>query len=140
VYKRQLSLIFLIYTEASIYITFIVTASMFGVMALYGYFTRSDLTTIGNISIMALFGLIVGFVVSIFLDSSWFDYVLSIIGVIVFTLLTAYNVQKIKRLAQQLMADRETMNKIAVLGAFALYLDFINLFLYMIRFMGKQKE
>lgn len=135
-----LSLIFLIYTQASIYTTFLVAASMFGAMALYGYFTRADLTTIGAMSFMALFGLIIGLVVNMFLRSPTIDYILSAIGVVIFTLLTAYDVQRLKQLAQQLMADRETMNKIAVLGSLTLYLDFINLFLYMLRFMGKQKE
>lgn len=135
-----LSLIFLVFIRASIYSTFLVTAAMFGAMALYGYFTRADLTTIGNMSIMALFGLIIGLLVNMFLRSAMMDYILSAIGVIIFTLLTAYDVQKIKRLAQQLMADRETMNKVAVLGALTLYLDFINLFLFLLRFMGKEKE
>ncbi len=135
-----LSSIFLVYTEASIYTTFLVTAGMFGTMALYGYVTESDLTTIGNISLMALFGLILGLLINMFLRSPGFDFMLSAIGVIVFTLLTAYDTQKIKRMAQQLMADRETMGKIAILGALTLYLDFINLFLYLLRFMGRRRE
>ena len=113
---------------------------MFGTMALYGYVTESDLTTIGNISLMALFGLILGLLINMFLRSPGFDFMLSAIGVIVFTLLTAYDTQKIKRMAQQLMADRETMGKIAILGALTLYLDFINLFLYLLRFMGRRRE
>jgi len=135
-----LSLIFLVYTQASIYSTFLVTASMFGAMALYGYFTRADLTTIGNMGMMALFGLIIGLLVNMFLRNPMLDYILSAVGVVIFTLLTAYDVQKIKQLGQRLIADRETMNKVAVLGALTLYLDFINLFLFLLRFMGKEKK
>jgi FtsH-binding integral membrane protein len=135
-----LSIIFLVYAQASIYTAFLVASSMFAAMALYGYFTRTDLTVFGNMLFMALIGLIVGLLVNMFLRSPLIDYILSVIGVIVFTVLTAYDVQRIKQLAQQLMADRETMNKIAVLGALTLYLDFINLFLYLLRLMGREKK
>jgi len=137
----MLSIIFFIYTTGSIASTFVATASMFGIMALYGYMTRTDLTTMGNISIMALFGLIVALIINLFLRNPFIDLVLSGIGVIVFALLTAYDTQKIKQLGRQLLIDdRQEMRKIALLGALTLYLDFINLFLFLLRFMGKQRE
>ncbi len=134
-----LSVIFLAYTQASIFATFLTTATMFGAMSLYGYFTKADLSTIGNMATMALFGLIIGMLVNLWLGSSMFEYVLSAIGVVVFTLLTAYDVQKIKQLGQQLIAQREAMNKVAIVGALTLYLDFINLFLFLLRFTGQRK-
>jgi FtsH-binding integral membrane protein len=134
------SVIFLIYAQASIYTTFLVTASMFGVMAIYGYFTRTDLTAIGNLAFMALIGLIVGLLVNWWLRSPRFDFIISVIGVFVFTILTAFDVQRIKQIGQRLMADRQAMNKIAVLGAMTLYLDFLNLFLFLLRFTGKQRD
>ncbi len=135
-----LSIIFQIYTTASIYSTFLVTAGMFGGMCLYGYFTGADLTAAGSISIMMLWGLILGGVVNMFLQSPGMQWVLSIIGVVVFTLLTAYDTQKLKRIGQQMIADQEMLDKVAILGALTLYLDFINLFMYLLRFMGKRRE
>ncbi len=135
-----LSVIFEVYTEVSIFQTFIVTAGMFGVMAVYGYVTRSDLSRMGNISFMMLVGLVIGMFVNIFLRSQAMDFVLSGIGVIVFTLLTAYDMQRLKRLGQQLFAEQEVMAKIAVLGALTLYLDFVNLFLFLLRFMGRRRD
>jgi FtsH-binding integral membrane protein len=135
-----LSPIFLVYTTGSIWLTFAVTAGTFGAMGLYGYFTRADLSTMGSFLTMALIGLIIGFLVNMFLHSQAFDYVLSGIGVIIFTLLTASDVQKLKRLSQSMVADQETMGKIAVLGALTLYLDFINLFLFLLRFLGNRRD
>jgi len=109
-------------------------------MCLYGYFTGADLTGVGSISIMMLFGLIIGTVVNMFLRSSGFEFMLSAAGVVIFTLLTAYDAQKIKRMGQRMMADQEMMDKVAVLGALTLYLDFVNLFLYLLRFMGKRRR
>lgn len=135
-----LSSIFLIYEITSIYVTFLITASMFGIMCLYGYFTHADLSSIGNIAMMALFGIIIAMIVNIFLKSAAMDFVISGIGVVLFTLLTAYDTQKIKQMAQQLIAEREVLSKIALLGALTLYLDFINLFLFLLNFMGRRKE
>jgi FtsH-binding integral membrane protein len=134
------SVIFLIYTDASIFKTFLITAGMFGIMSAYGYLTRSDLTTAGNIAFMALIGLVIAGIVNIFLKSSQFDLVISAVGVLVFTVLTAYDTQKLKELAQHLFADRETVAKVSVIGALTLYLDFINLFLFLLRFMGKKRD
>jgi len=135
-----LSFIFEIYTDASIYTTFLVTAGMFGFTCLYGYLTKADLTSVGSFAFMGLIGLILGGLVNIFLKSSTFDFILSAAGVLVFTLLTAYDSQKIKQMAYKLLATPETRKKIAIVGALALYLDFINLFMYMLRFMGQSRE
>jgi len=134
------SVLFSAYTESSIYATFLVTAGMFGVTCLYGYFTGADLTSLGSFGFMALIGLILGGFVNLFLRSPGFDFILSAAGVLVFTLLTAYDTQKIKMLGQRLMASPKTRDRIAILGALTLYLDFINLFLYMLRFMGRRRE
>lgn len=135
-----MAFIFLIYTMTSIATTFFVTAGTFGVMALYGYVTKKDLSRIGNICIMALIGLIIATVVNIFLKNSMMDLIISGIGILLFVGLTAYDSQKIKQL---LTADdievNETTQKIALLGSITLYLDFINLFLYLLRFLGDRK-
>lgn len=136
----SLSVILHIYTAASIITTFVTAAGMFAAMALYGYFTKADLTSVGSMSIMMLWGLIITSFVNIFFRSPMVDIVLSGAGVIIFVLLTAYDSQKIKRIAQTLSADQETMAKVALIGALTLYLDFINLFLYLLRFMGKRKN
>ncbi len=135
-----MAFIFLIYTMTSIATTFFVTAGTFGVMALYGYVTKKDLSRIGNICIMALIGLIIATVVNIFLKNTMMDLIISGIGILLFVGLTAYDSQKIKQL---LTADdievNETTQKIALLGSITLYLDFINLFLYLLRFLGDRK-
>lgn len=135
-----LSSVFYVYTHASIISTFLTTALTFGVMSLYGYATKSDLTTMGNMAGMALIGLIIGMVINMFLGSAQFDYILSGVGVVLFVLLTAYDTQKIKQLSRGLVADNEVRNKIAIIGALTLYLDFINLFLFLLRFLGKQNK
>lgn len=134
------STIFLVYTEGSIFTTFLITAGMFGVMSVYGYLTRTDLTTVGNIAFMALVGLVIAGLVNMFLRSSQFDLVISAVGVLVFTVLTAYDTQKLKILASHLFADHETVAKVSVVGALTLYLDFLNLFLFLLRFMGKKRN
>lgn len=135
-----LSFIFLIYTASSIASTFFITAGTFGAMALYGYVTKTDLTRIGNICLMAIIGLIIAGVVNIFWQNSMMELIISGAGVLIFVGLTAYDSQKIKRL---LTADDIEVNdatqKIALLGALSLYLDFINLFLYLLRFLGDRK-
>ncbi len=136
----MLSAVFYVYTTASIFSTFLTAAGMFGGMSVYGYMTRSDLTAMGSIAIMMLWGLILGLVVNMFLRSPGIDFMLSGAGVIIFTLLTAYDTQKVKRLGQQMLTDQEMMEKVTILGALTLYLDFINLFLYMLRFMGKRRH
>lgn len=135
-----LSSIFYVYTEASILSTFLTTALMFSVMSLYGYVTKADLTSIGSMSMMVLVGLIIGMFINMFLKSAQFDYVLSGIGVVVFVLLTAYDTQKIKQMARPMLVEQELIGKITLVCALTLYLDFINLFLFLLRFMGKRRE
>jgi uncharacterized protein len=135
-----LSSIFLVYTQASIATTFFVTAGMFAGMSLYGYLTKADLTTVGSISVMILWGLIISMLVNWFVQSPMFDLIISGIGVIVFALLTAYDTQKIKQIGQHMIASEQVMGKVAVIGALTLYLDFINLFLFLLRFLGNRRE
>lgn len=134
------STIFLLYNIQSIYAVFFVTAGMFCCMALYGYFTKTDLSSIGKYSMMALFGLIIGFLVNMFLKSGTVDYILTLIGVVIFTVLTAYDIQKIKHMSGFLAGQGETENKMAVIGALTLYLDFINLFLMLLRLLGRRNN
>lgn len=135
-----LSFIFLVYTMTSIAGTFFITAGTFAVMALFGYVTKKDLSKLGSICLMALIGLIIASLVNLFLHNSMMDMVISCIGVLLFVGLTAYDSQKIKQL---LTADdievNETTQKIALMGAMTLYLDFINLFLYLLRLLGDRK-
>ena len=135
----SLSFIFLIYTEGSIYVTFGVSALMFGIMALVGYTTNTDLTRLGNILMMALVGMIIAGVVNFFRKSDTMTYIISFIGVIVFTGLTAYDVQKLKNIGSGAEYGIESTNKLAIMGALNLYLDFINLFLSLLRLFGSRK-
>lgn len=131
-----LSVLFLVYTADSIAVTFGVTAAMFGVMSIYGYTTSKDLTSWGSFLFMGLVGIIIASLVNLFLRNSAVSWVVSAIGVIVFTGLTAYDTWKIKALA----AAGETGRKPAIMGALTLYLDFINLFLMLLRFMGGRRD
>lgn len=131
-----LSSIFIVYTSASIFSAFFVSAATFGVMAIYGYTTKKDLTGIGSFAFMALIGLIIAQVVNMFLQNSGLDMILSYVGVLIFVALTAYDVQKIKEIGQR--ADYHP--NLAITGALALYLDFINLFLFILRIMGNRRN
>lgn len=135
-----LSFIFLVYTTDSIASTFFVTAGTFGAMSLFGYITKKDLTSIGSLCFMALIGLIIASIVNLFLHSEIMYWVITYAGVLIFVGLTAYDTQKIKRL---LLAEgtevNESTQKIALMGALTLYLDFINLFLYLLRLFGSRK-
>ena len=135
-----LSVLFLVYTMSSIATTFFVTADTFGVMAVFGYITKKDLTRIGSLCIMGVIGIIIASVVNMFLHNSMMDMIISYVGVLLFIGLTAYDAQKIKRL---LSGDdievNESTQKIALLGALTLYLDFINLFIYLLRILGDRK-
>lgn len=136
----SLSFILLAYTAASVFSTFVVTAGTFGLMALIGYTTQTDLTKFGSILFMALIGIILASVVNFFMHSGTLEYIISIAGVLIFTGLTAYDVQKLKRIG---LATGEyvgqTKDKLAIMGALTLYLDFINLFLFLLRFLGNRK-
>jgi len=133
----SLSSIFLIYTDASIAKTFAVTAASFGALSLYGYTTKRDLSAMGSFMIMGLFGLIIASVINLFLKSSALDFAVSAIGVLVFAGLTAWDTQKIKEMYYD-SDGFEVMGKKAIMGALNLYMDFINLFLFMLRFMGNR--
>jgi FtsH-binding integral membrane protein len=134
----SLSSIFLVYTSQSIVQTFFVTAAAFGALSLYGYTTRRDLTAMGSFLIMGVFGLIIAMVVNIFMQSSALQFAISAIGVLVFSGLTAYDTQKIKEMYfegdEVLVAGRK-----AIMGALTLYLDFINLFTFLLHFLGNRE-
>ena len=133
-----LSFIFVVYSLGSIAKTFFITTGMFGVMALVGATTKRDLSKLGSILFMALIGLIIASLVNIFLRSSGLDWIISLIGVVLFTALTAYDVQRVKRLATENdLYDDTQVGRLAVISALSLYLDFINLFLYLLRFFGR---
>lgn len=135
----SLGFIFLIYTSASVFKTFFVTAGVFGLMAFLGYTTKTDLTKFGSFLMMALFGIIIASLVNYFTKSAAMEYIISIIGVLVFTGLTAYDVQKLKRIGAGLQYQDQPANKLVIMGALNLYLDFINLFLFLLRFLGDRK-
>lgn len=134
------SLIFAVYTMSSIANVFFITAGTFGVMAAYGYFTKRDLSSWGKLLLMALIGLIIATLVNVFLvKSSGFDLILSYAGVLIFVGLTAYDTQKIKQMLAMQIDMGEGAQKVALLGALSLYLDFINLFLYLLRIFGRRE-
>jgi len=131
--------IFMIYTRSSIASTFLVTAGTFGAMSLYGYVTKKDLTGFGSFLFMGLIGIVIASVVNIFLQSEMIYWVTTYIGVFVFVGLTAYDTQKIKKIGEAGFANGEDQQKAAILGALRLYLDFINLFLMLLRIMGGRR-
>lgn len=134
----SLSWIFLAYTGASVAKVFFITAGTFGAMSLYGYTTKKDLTGLGSFLLMGLIGLILASLVNLFVKSSAFEFVISAIGVLIFTGLTAYDTQIIK--SEYIEGeDREIMMKKSIMGALRLYLDFINLFLHLLRFLGDRR-
>tara|TARA_B100000700_G_scaffold233411_1_gene258609 strand:- start:125 stop:808 length:684 start_codon:yes stop_codon:yes gene_type:complete len=135
-----LSGLFHMYTSESLTTTFLITSSIFGFMAFYGYTTKKDLTGMGNFMYMGLFGIIIASIVNIFLKSSMMYFLTSIIGVIVFTGLTAYDVQKILKMNIIGNAGTEEDTKESILGALILYLDFINLFIHLIRLIGTRRD
>ena len=132
--------IFAVYKIAIIAKTFFITAGTFGAMALIGSTTKKDLTKFGGVLFMALIGLIIASLVNLFLHSSTMDYIVSIVGVLIFTGLTAWDAQAIKRNLLMAPDAGESAQKIALLGSLSLYLDFINLFLYLLRFFGNNKN
>nr|WP_223844318.1 Bax inhibitor-1/YccA family protein [Elizabethkingia anophelis] len=131
-----LSLIFLIYTFSSIALTFFVTAGTFAVMSIYGYVTKTDLTKIGKILMMLLVGIIIASLVNLFLKSPMIYWITTYVGVAVFVGLIAYDTQKIKNYFLELNGDESLMGRMAIMGALTLYLDFINLFLFLLRLFG----
>lgn len=133
------SMIFLLYTSSSIASTFAITALTFGAMSVYGYTTKTDLTTIGNIMFMALIGLILASVVNIFFNNPLLYWITTYAGVIIFVALTAHDTQKIKKMNVLGNSGTDEDKKEAVMGALTLYLDFINLFLFLLRIFGRRK-
>ena len=134
------SFVFMVYTASSIASTFFVTAGTFAAMALIGTFTKRDLSSLGGILLMALIGLIIASVVNMFLKSEMMYWIVTYAGVLIFVGLTAYDAQKIKRLINEYGSEvNESTQKIALLGALSLYLDFINLFLFLLRILGSRK-
>lgn len=135
-----LSSIFYIYTTASIGTTFVVAGGMFGAMSLYGYTTKRDLSGFGNMLFMALIGIVLASLVNIWLKSTALMWAVTYIGVIVFVGLTAYDTQKLKNIGEQIdVRDTQNMRKYSILGALTLYLDFINLFLMLLRIFGNRR-
>ena len=134
-----LSVIFLVYTMDSIGMVFFITAATFGVMALIGYTTKTDLTKMGSILFMALIGLIIATVVNMFVHSSGLQLIISYAGVLIFVGLTAYDTQKIKQMLYEQDSADESAQKLALVSALSLYLDFVNLFIYLLRILGNRK-
>jgi FtsH-binding integral membrane protein len=134
-----LSYIFIVYTASSVSTAFFITAGTFAAMALYGYTTKTNLTSWGKLLLMALIGLIIATLVNVFVKSSTFDLILSYVGVLIFVGLTAFDSQKIKQMLLEAPDAGEAAQKVALLGALSLYLDFINLFLYLLRIFGKRE-
>ena len=134
-----LSAIFVVYKMTAIVATFFITAGTFGAMSVYGYVTKTDLTKMGSFLMMALFGLVIAMLVNLFLHSSTMSYVISIIGVLIFTGLTAWDTQQVKQLAAANL-DPALADKLATMGAMNLYLDFVNLFLFILRIFGGNRD
>jgi uncharacterized protein len=135
-----LSMLFVAYTPASLALTFFVCAGMFAAMSFYGYFTQADLSGMGSMLFMGLIGLIIALVINAFLRSPQLDFVTAIFGVIIFTLFTAYDVQMVKRMGMAMMDTGAEMTKVSIISALKLYLDFINLFLFLLRFLGQRRS
>lgn len=136
----SLTSIFLAYTSTSIVRTFFITSATFAGMSFYGYSTKKDLTGVGQFMMMGLIGIIIASIVNIFMKSAGMEFMISIIGVVIFTALTAYDVQKLKQTYDYVGINADAEQKVAIIGALNLYMDFINLFLMLLRFMGDNKR
>jgi FtsH-binding integral membrane protein len=136
----SLATIFLVFTGVSIVRVFFIASAMFAAMSLWGYTTQRDLSSMGSFLIMGLFGIIIASIVNLFLGSSALQFAISVIGVLVFTGLTAYDTQRIKELYQTSYGMQESNQKLAVMGALSLYLNFINLFMMLLHLLGSQRE
>ena len=136
----SLSFIFLVYTATSIATVFFVTSAVFGLMAVAGYTTKTDLTKLGSLLFIGLIGIIIAMVVNMFMKSDTMGYVISVISVIIFTGLTAYDMQRLKNLGGTMVSGTEIAQKMALMGALSLYLDFLNLFLALLRLFGSRRN
>jgi FtsH-binding integral membrane protein len=134
----MLSSIFLVYTGASVTRVFFISAASFGALSLYGYTTQRDLTALGSFLMMGVFGLVLAMIVNIFLKSTMMDFIISCAGVLIFAGLTAYDTQKIKEMYDA-VDDSNIMGRKVVMGALSLYLDFINIFLFLLRLLGDRR-
>lgn len=132
--------VFAAFTGESIARVFFITAGTFGAMSLYGYSTKKDLTAMGSFLMMGLIGVIIASIVNIFMQSAPLQFALSIIGVLIFVGLTAYDTQRIKQTYYHFAGNNEAVNKMAVMGALNLYMDFINLFIMLLRFFGERRN
>ncbi len=136
-----LSVVFVAYELASVQKVFFITAGMFGGLAVWGSVTKSDLSSIGSVCGMALWGVILASLVNLFFHSSGLDWAISFVSILVFTGLTMYDAQKIRQIAaQEGMLDSKALHRVGILGALTLYLDFVNLFLQILRFLGKKRD
>ena len=135
----SLASILIVYTGASVAMTFFVTAATFGTMSLYGYTTKRDLTGLGNFLFMGLIGILLAMLANFFFKSPAINFVISVLGVLIFTGLTAWDTQKIKNTYYAVGGDVAVAGKAAIMGALALYLDFLNIFLFLLRFMGNRR-
>lgn len=135
----SLSFIFLVYNIGAITKVFLSTTALFSIMAIAGYTTKTDLTKLGSLLFIGLIGIVVASLINMFLHSSSMDYIISILGVIIFTGLTAYDVQKLKNLGQE-VGSHQAASKLGIIGALTLYLDFINLFLFLLRLFGGKRD
>ncbi|ADV33739.1 putative membrane protein [Candidatus Blochmanniella vafra str. BVAF] len=135
-----LSSVFILYTTSSISSTFLVTSGMFGAMTLYGYTTKRDLSSFGNLLLMALIGIMLASLVNLWVKNTAIMWIITYVGVLVFVGLTAYDMQKIKSIGASLsIEDQDQFRKYSIIGALTLYLDFINLFLMMVRIFGNRR-
>jgi FtsH-binding integral membrane protein len=134
-----LSIVLLAYTSASVVAAFVSTSALFGAMTILGYTTKVDLTKMGTFLMMGVFGLMIAMVVNMFINSGPLDMIISMAGVLIFTGLTAYDTQRIGRMAAQVGMEGEAAAKVAIMGALKLYLDFINMFLFMLRLFGRRR-
>lgn len=136
----SLSSIFMVYSMPSIAIVFFITAGTFGAMAFLGYTTKTDLTKFGSILMMALIGMMIASLVNWFMQSDGLSWLISVIGVLVFTGLTAYDMQKIRQMGESVATGNELASKMAIMAGLTLYMDFINLFLFLLRLLGSRDE
>lgn len=134
------SFIFFVYEIGSIFKVFLSTSALFAIMAIAGYATKTDLTKMGSILMIGVIGIVVASLINMFMHSEKMDYIISILGVIIFTGLTAYDVQKIKNLSNEVDGGNVMAKKLGIMGALTLYLDFINLFLFLLRLFGGRKD
>jgi FtsH-binding integral membrane protein len=135
----SLASILIVYTGASVAMTFFVTAATFGAMSLWGYTTKRDLTGMGHFLMMGMIGVFIAMIANMFFKSPMIDFVVSVLGVVIFTGLTAWDTQKIKNTYYQIGGDTAVAGKAAIMGALSLYLDFLNIFLFLLRFMGNRR-